>query len=110
MKKFLGLLLIAGTAATLSACSGFSLPACNDELDECDRGGAYTEERTVQAGTRAPVMRPAAPVVVQAPAPAPAPAPVITQAPVRQPAPARVIIDDTPVMRSAEPQFTHITK
>jgi hypothetical protein len=41
-------------------------------------------------------------------APTPAPAPVIVQAPA--PAPARVIIDDTPVMRSAEPHFTHITK
>lgn len=111
MKKFLGLLLVAGTAATLSACSNFSLPACNEDLDDCNRSGAYTEERTVPAGTRVattPVVVAPAPAPVMVKAPTPAPAPVIVQAPA--PAPARVIIDDTPVMRSAEPHFTHITK
>lgn len=90
--------LIGVSATLLSACGGFSLPTCNDELDECDRGGAYTEERTVQANKKKAFVQPA---------PAPAPAPVAV-APAPAPAPAPV--QDTQVMRSAEPQFTQITK
>ena len=102
MKKLLALSLLAGTALSLSACGG--LPACNDELNECDRGGAYTEERTTQAGRYKTVLN-------AQPAPAPQPAPVAKPAPApapvyREPAP----VVDTKVMRSAEPQFKQISK
>ena len=99
MKKLLGLIVLLGTTASLSACG--SLPACHDELDECNRGSAYTEERTATG-----------PVKVAAPAPAPAPepmpAPVAKPAPAPAPAPAPIV--DTQVIRSAEPQFTTISK
>ncbi len=105
MKKILTLLLVGGATASLSACGG--IPTCNDVLDECDRGGAYTEERTVEAGNRRVVKAQPAPAPTPAPAPAPvkkiqpAPAPVI-----RQPAP----VVDTQIMRSAEPEFRQISK
>ncbi len=94
--KFSAFALIAMTTLALSACG--SIPPCNDELDECSRGGAYTEERTVEAGKRMP-------------APAPEPEVVIVEKEVivEVPAPAPVV-DDTPVMQSAEPQFTQISK
>jgi len=95
MKKLLGLGVLALATASLSACGG--LPECQDYLDECNQGGAYTEERTAQADKK--VVVPAAPEPVIA-----APAPVAVQ-----PAPAPVV-NDTPVMTSAEPQFTTISK
>lgn len=98
MKKILGFGVLLASVTTLSACGG--LPTCNDELDECDRGGAYTEERTAQASKRV--------MVEPAPMPAPTPAPVVE--PVPAPAPAPVVIDDTPVMTTAEPQFNQISK
>ena len=101
MKKTLALLLVAGSALSLSACG--SLPKCNDVLDECDRGGPYTEERTIEAGKRRVVATPA-PV----PAPIPAPAPVPVAIPTPAPAPAPIV--DTQIMRSAEPEFRQISK
>ncbi len=97
MKKILGLGILLTATATLSACGG--IPKCTDYLDECNRGGAYTEERTAQADKK----------VVIAPAPAPAPV-IVAPAPALMPAPAPVVVDDTPVMMSAEPQFTTISK
>ena len=106
MKKILGLGLVLGSVATLSACNG--IPECNEELDECSRGGAYTEERTAQADKKM--------VVEPPPAPAPAPEPVVIETPpppapepVPEPAP-EPVIDDTPVMTDAEPQFKQISK
>lgn len=98
--KFSALALAAFAVVALSACGGWSLPTCNEELDECNRGGAYTEERTVQAGKKRAYVQPA-------PAPAPMPAPEPIPEPVPAPAP---VVDDTPVMQSAEPQFTTISK
>lgn len=108
MKKLLGLATILGATAALGACSsGYD---CNDELDNCSRGGAYTEERTATAPEK--VMAPApAPAPVAAPAPQPAPAPVVVKQPEPAPAPApEPVIDDTPMMTSAEEQFTTISK
>lgn len=102
MKKLLGLILLSGTAVSLSACS-MSLPKCYDELNECGRDTAFTEERTAKAGKKpAPKME----------MPEPAPMPVAEPAPMPEPepAPAPVVIDDTPVMQSAEPQFTQVSK
>jgi hypothetical protein len=101
MKKLLGLGVLVAATASLSACGG--LAQCKDELDECDRGGAYTEERTAQAERKVMAAPAPAPAVV---APAPAPAPVVVS-PAPAPAP---VINDAPVMRSAEPQFTTISK
>lgn len=98
MKKILGLSLLAATTLSLSACGG--IPKCYDELNECGRDTAYTEERTVMANKRMP-----------APAPMPAPEPAPVAAPAPAPAPvAAPVIDDTPIMRTAEPQFTQISK
>lgn len=98
MKKILGLLVLVGSTATLSACGG--IPPCNQELNECNRGGAYTEERTVQANKRV-VMAEPAPVIIEE---------KVVVEPAPEPAPAPIVIDDTPVMRSAEPQFDQISK
>jgi hypothetical protein len=103
MKKIFGLLLITGTTALLSACGG--LPSCNQELDECNRGGPYTEERTARAHHRVVVKQ--EPVII--PAPEAEPMPVPEPEPMPEPTP-EPVIDDTPVMRSAEPQFTQISK
>lgn len=93
--KFAAFALVGATTLALSACGG--IPPCNDELDECTFGGPYTEERTVEAGKRMPAPAPAiveeTVVIIEEPAPAPAP-----------------VVDDTPVMQSAEPQFTQISK
>ena len=102
MKKLLSLLLVAGATASLTACGG--VPECVDTLDECNRGGAYTEERTTEAGRYKTVLN------TQAPAPEPvkivAPEPVkVMPTPV---APAPVV--DTQIMRSAEPEFKQISK
>jgi hypothetical protein len=119
MKKTLALLLVAGSAISLSACG--SLPQCNDQLDECTHGGPYTEERTIQTNDRRVA---SAPVAAPAPAPAPvvaAPAPVApARAPIAAPtiqhsAPAPVVVHSAPVydghiMRSAEPEFRQISK
>lgn len=105
MKKTLALLLVAGSTVSLSACGG--LPTCYDELDKCARGGAYTEERTVEAGRYGTVLNK---TKMPEPAPMPEPEPAPAPAPVAEPAPAPVVIDDTPVMRSAEPQFKQISK
>lgn len=96
--KLMALALIACATITLSACGG--IPTCNDELDECTYGGPYTEERTVEAGKRKP-----------APAPMPEPAPMSAPEPAPEPMPEpEPVVDDTPVMKSAEPQFTQISK
>jgi len=96
--KIAAFALISTATIALSACG--NLPTCNDELDNCDRNGAYSEERTVQANRRMP--EPAVVVVVE---PEPAVVVVVEPAPVPEP-----VIDDAPVMKSAEPQFTHISK
>lgn len=96
--KLMALGLIAGVTITLSACGG--IPTCNDELDECTYGGPYTEERTIEAGKRMPEPAPA-------PMPEPAPAPVAQPAPAPTPAP---VVNDAPIMKSAEPQFKQISK
>ena len=93
--KIAAFALISATTVALSACG--SLPACNDELDKCDRGGAYTEERTAKASPKA--------YVQPVPEPTPVPAPVVEKTPAPEP-----VIDETPVMQSAEPQFTQISK
>lgn len=97
VNKFSAFALMTVATIAVSACGG--IPPCNDELDECTYGGPYTEERTVQAGTRAPapVIVEETVVVVEEPAPMPEPEP-------------EPVIDDTPVMQSAEPQFTQISK
>jgi hypothetical protein len=97
--KIAAFALISTATIALSACG--SLPTCNDELDKCDRNGAYTEERTVEAGRKAPAPAPM-------PEPTPAPAPVAVPAPAPEPMPEPVM--DKEVMQSAEPQFTHISK
>ncbi len=110
MKKTLALLLVAGSAISLSACG--TVPQCNDQLDECTYGGPYTEERTIQTRDRrvaaAPAPAPAPAPVAAAPAPAPVAAPTIqAPAPVYT-APAPVY--DGAIMRSAEPEFRQISK
>ena len=102
MKKILVLLLVTGSALSLSACGG--IPSCNDELDECNRGGAYTEERTSQAGRYKTVLN-KQPEPAPAPPPPP-PAPVAAPPPPPPPAP----VVDTQIMRSAEPEFRQISK
>lgn len=96
--KIAAFALVSSSVLALSACNG--LPTCNDELDECNRGSAYTEERTVQANKKKAYVQPA-------PAPEPAPEPVVQAPPPPAPEP---VIDDTPIMQSAEPQFTTISK
>lgn len=76
----------------LSACGG--IPECQDKLDECNMGGAYTEERTAQVKGRDIYVQTKPPVVEEKVEVMVEPAP----------------IDDTPVMQSAEPQFTQISK
>lgn len=96
--KIAGFALLLGSTAALSACGG--IPTCNEELNKCNRGGAYTEERTSEAGRYKGFVQPAveepAPVVQAAPEPAPEPAPVV--------------VNDAPIMQSAEPKFTTISK
>ena len=125
MKKTLALLLVAGSAISLSACG--TVPQCNDQLDECTYGGPYTEERTIQTRNRDVAAAPAAPAPAPAPvvtAPAPvvtAPAPVVTTPAIAAPtiqhaAPAPVVVTtpapvyDGHIMRSAEPAFRQISK
>jgi len=103
MKKILSLILVAGSAASLTACGG--VPECVGELDECNRGGAYTEERTVPLGTSRVVERAPAPEPVRVVEPAP-----VKVAPKPAPAPAPAPVVDTQVMTSAEPEFRQITK
>lgn len=99
MKKSNGLLILAATIS-LSACS-WELPTCNDELNECGRDSAYTEERTVKANrNRVP---PPMPEPVVMPEPEPEPVAVI------EPEPEPVIVD-TQIMTTAEPEFTQISK
>ena len=97
--KFYSTLLTLGAVSALAACGG--IPDCDDNLDECNRGGAFTEERTAQADKKAVIVAPA-PVVAPAPAPV-----VVAPPPAPMPAP---VIDDTPVMTTAEPQFQQISK
>lgn len=101
IKKILGLSILVAATASLSACG--TLPQCNDELDNCNRDAAYTEERTARA-------KPKMEVVVEAPKAAPVAEKIEAQpAPVKaEPKPAPVA--DAHVMQSAEPQFTHVSK
>lgn len=98
MKKLYGLLLATGAAVSLSACS-WTLPECKDELNECGRDSAYTEERTAKAGKKPMPAPMPEPVAQPAPPPAPPPPP---------PPPPPVV--DTQVMQSAEPMVEHISK
>ena len=106
MKKLSALFVTLAAVMTLSACS-WELPKCYDELDECGRDGAFTEERTARAGKK-PMTKPRPEPVIQAPQPMPEPAPE----PVVEPAPAPepVVVDDSAMMQSAEPQFKQISK
>jgi len=97
--KIAAFALLLGSTAALSACGG--IPTCNEELTKCNRGGAYTEERTSEAGRYKGFVQPA-------PLAEPAPAPVAEPAPAPEPTP--VVVDDAPIMQSAEPKFTHISK
>ena len=45
MKKLLLSTMVLGSTVALAACG--SVPACNESLDNCDRTGPYTEERTI---------------------------------------------------------------
>ncbi len=98
MKNFVRMFSVGGVALMLSAC-GISIPQCVDELDNCSRGGPYTEERTARAGTRLMVKEPE-PILE------PMLEPVIEPESMPEPAP----IVDTQVMTSAEPQFKQISK
>ena len=60
----------------------------------------YTDERTVWSRPKAPMPEPT-------PMPEPAPEPAPQPAPEPMPEP---VIDDTPIMRSAEPEFKQIAK
>ena len=107
MKKIFGTFSALTMALLVSAC-GMEIPQCVDTLDNCARGGPYTEERTAQSGTRFMVKEPEPilePVVMPEPAPVvePEPEPVVVA-----PEPAPVV--DTQVMTSAEPQFKQISK
>lgn len=97
MKKIFLLSAFCVAMASLSACG--SIPTCNDGLNECDRGSAYTEERTVGIKPR---------VVMVEPEPMPEPEPVVVVEP--EPMPEPEPIQDVQVMRSAEPQFKQISK
>ena len=101
MKKFLGLMAVLVATSAISACS-MSLPTCHDELNECGRDAAYTEERTAQANKKRKnfAKKKEMPAVKPMPKAEPAPAP--------QPEPEPVV--DTQVMRSAEPMVQHISK
>lgn len=98
MKKIFLLSAVCVAVVSLGACG--SIPACHDELDECDRGGAYTEERTVGIKPR---------VVMVEPEPMPEPEPVVVE-PEPMPEPEPAPIQDVQIMRSAEPQFKQIAK
>jgi hypothetical protein len=98
MKKLLGLSLVLAATTSLSACGG--IPTCYDELNECGRDTAYTEERTIKANRYKTVAPAPEPVVVSPP---PAPAPVVVAPPPPPPV-------DTQVMRSAEPMVQTISK
>lgn len=102
MKKSTGLLILAATIS-LSACS-WTLPECYDELNECGRDSAFTEERTVKAN------RNRVPPPMPEPAPMPEPEPVAVVEPPPPPPPPEPVIVDTQVMTSAEPEFTQISK
>ena len=105
MKKIFGTLSALTVALLVSAC-GMEIPQCVDTLDNCARGGPYTEERTARAGTRFMVKEPEPilePVIMPEPVVEPEPEPVIV-APEPEP------IVDTQVMTSAEPQFRQISK
>jgi len=103
MKK---ILLLPIVLFSLSACGAFSIPQCVDELDNCSRGGAYTEERTARGVQRVQIVQtPIMPEIVPMPEP-------VAQ-PVVEPVPEAVY--EAPsierrIMRSAEPQFKQITK
>ncbi len=98
MKKILGLAVLMASVTSLTACGG--LPTCNDELDNCNRDAAYTEERTAKARQKIVVATPV-PVIEEVEAP-------VIEKP--EPAPVPVVIDDAPVMQSAEPMVQHISK
>ena len=97
MKKFALIAIVAGLSGSIAACStadNFGL--CNE--DHTFGCAPYSEERTVKATPKLPV-----PEVTVAPEPAPMPAPA--------PEPmVETVIDDTPIMQSAEPKFKHISK
>lgn len=100
MKKILAALLVTGSALSLSACGG--IPKCNDELNECGRDTAYTEERTVKGDMYRTVLNKQ-----------PEPAPVIVEerkvvVETTPPPPPPVV--DTKIMTTAEPQFKQISK
>lgn len=97
MKKFALIALVTGLAGTVSACGTMTQNGLCD--DQQTIGCApYTDERTVLARPKSPV-----PEVTVAPEPAPMPAPA--------PEPmVETVIDDTPIMQSAEPKFKHISK
>jgi len=111
MKKLLGLGTVLLAAATLSACS--TPISCSEDLDNCNRGGPYTEERTATAPEKVMVEPAPAPAPAPAaqPVPQPAPAPVVVKEPAPAPAPApEPVIDDSAMMTSAEEQFSTISK
>ena len=97
--KIAAFALISTATIALSACG--SLQTCNDELDQCNRSGPYTEERTAKSSPKAYVQ----PAPVPEPMPEPAPEPVAEPEPAPEP-----VIDDTPIMTKAEPQFKQISK
>lgn len=91
MKKFALIALAAGLAGSVSACGTITQTGLCD--DQQTIGCApYTDERTVLA-------RPKSPVPEVTVTPEPAPEPIV-----------ETVIDDTPVIQSAEPQFKHISK
>lgn len=98
MRKLSIIAITAGLAGAMAACSPIQQTGLCD--DQQTIGCApYTDERTVYARPKAPMPEPTPEPVAPAPAPQPAPEPM--------PEP---VIDDTPVMQSAEPQFKQISK
>ncbi|MEM6781609.1 MAG: hypothetical protein AAF569_07075 [Pseudomonadota bacterium] len=96
MNKFSTIAIVGFASILVSACG--SVPECtSDELENCGRGSAYAEERTVLFERPEP-----APVVVETP-PAPAPTPEPAPAPaVIEPEPEPII---EPVQGTAQPVF-----
>ncbi len=95
MKKFSLIALMAGFAGTVSACgTSDNFGLCNEyHTFGC---APYSEERTVKTNPKSPVPEV---TVTPEPAPAPEPEPMV-----------ETVIDDTPIMQSAEPKFKHISK
>ena len=107
MKKLLTLTMAVGISAFASACN--SVPECMDELDNCNRNAAYTEERTAPVHTVAQPAPETTPVVAEQ-EPLVEETVTVEVKPEPAPAPTPEPVEQKPVMTSAEPQFKQISK